>query len=301
VSTALIFPGQASCLDGAGRAWARALPAVDRLLDAAAARMGLPRRSLESPAAATHTARFQPLMAAVSLGIADALAAADVVPSAVAGHSFGEVPAAAAAGCMTADAAMEVAVVRGRLMADAARQQPGGMLAVRATTRAEIDALLAVGRARGSVVVAGRNTTDQWIVSGQHAALAAIEMATSASRIPVEGAWHSPLLCGIAHEYEAVLHRTVQRPPAIPFVSNHAGRVVRDARDLVELLVGQLTRGIDWMDTMASLRALGITRYIICGPAPALTRFVTTLHPGAQVHCVAWPEELTVVIAETCP
>jgi hypothetical protein len=44
---------------------------------------------------------------------------------------------------------------------------------------------------------------------------------------------------------------------------------------------------------MSSLRALGTTNYIICGPSPALARFVVNLHPGAGVHCVAWPEDLT--------
>jgi [acyl-carrier-protein] S-malonyltransferase len=301
VSTAFIFPGQASSLDGAGRAWARAMPAVDRLIDAAAERMDVPRRTLESPAAALHTARFQPLMAAVSLGIVEALEAAGVRPAAAAGHSFGEVPAAAAAGCMAGEAAIEVAVARGRLMADAARQRPGGMVAVRAGSREGVETILAVGRAHGAAVLAGRNTTDQWIVSGEPAALAAIEAAAAVARMPVEGAWHSPLLADIAPAYEAVLRRAVQRSPAIPLVSNHGGRVVQDAHDLVELLVGQLTRGVDWLDTMAALRALGTTEYIICGPAPALTRFVTTLHPGARVHCIAWPEDLAEVLSAVCP
>jgi [acyl-carrier-protein] S-malonyltransferase len=294
---AFIFAGQATAMTGMPKAWSRRSEQTATLLDEAARRAGVPLARLLGPATLSRTALFQPAMTALTLGVARELMAAGLAPDMVAGHSLGELSAAAAAGCMDPEGAVAVAVTRGRLMEREARRRPGGMLAFAAPDRRCAQAVVESGRIHGVANLAGHNMGGQWVVSGERSALAAIAATTATTALAVEGPWHSSLMAAACDEYRAALREAVLHPLSVPLVSSGSGRVVRESGELVEILVGQLTLGVDWVSTMSTLAGSGMTEYVVCGPARLLTRFVTAGHPGCRVHGVEWPEDLERVCA----
>ena len=295
MTTAFLFPGQASALVGMPAEWGRASAPVRRLLEEASRLSGTPLPQMTSPAALARTSRFQPVLTALSTGIARELIGRGVRPDVVAGHSLGELAACAAAGAMRDEAAVGVAVARGRVMEREAARHPGGMLALPPGGRAEADALVTVGSANGVVTVAAHNASDRWVVSGEWSALREIGSRTAATRLAVAGPWHSPLMAGAVDEYRESLRDALTTPPSVPIGCNRTGEVVGDTGSLVELLAGQLTHCVYWAEAMATFRTLGVSRVVICGPGKALRRSVEEALPRAELFIVERPGDLAAV------
>jgi [acyl-carrier-protein] S-malonyltransferase len=292
VTTAFVFPGQATAIVGMPSEWSRRSAHVRRLLDEASWRCDMPVSRMISAAALARTSLFQPVLTALCAGISRELIDRGIRPDVVAGHSLGELAACVAAGAMDAEAAVGVAVVRGRLMEREAARCPGGMLALPPCDRATADAAVAAGSGKGMTSLAAHNAPDRWVVAGEWAALREIESLVSATRLAVAGPWHSPVMADGVVEYRDALRTAVTTRLTVPIVCNASGEEVDDAAALVELLAGQLTRCVRWADSMASLRSAGVTRVVICGPGKALRRFIQEGVPDADVHIVEWPDDL---------
>jgi len=273
MTTAFLFAGQ-----GVDPPWiARDLldrPAARPLVAAAAETTGVDVGKLLARGGRelADTAILQPALVAACLCAAAELAAAGVAPAAVCGHSLGELAAWAAGGRVAAVDAIAAAAVRGRLMAREAARHPGGMVAVRGGA-AELARALAAGRARGSLVLAAENAPDEHVVSGTEPALAAALAAVPATRLPVAGAWHSPAMAGAVDELAAALAAVPARTPRALLVCNRTGALAAPG-DLPALLAGQLVHPVRWVATLRSLRALGVTRYIVVGPGKLLRSLV---------------------------
>jgi len=214
----------------------------------------------------------QPALVAACLGIAAELVAAGVVPAVVCGHSLGEIAAWAAGGHVAASDAIAAAAVRGRLMAREAGRHPGGMVAVRGGA-AEVGCALVTGRAHGSLALAAENAPDEHVVSGTDPALAAVVAAVPSTRLPVAGAWHSPAMAGAVDELSAVLAELPAREPHAVFACNRTGRVAA-SDELPALLAGQLVHPVRWVTVLGTLRALGVTRYVIVGPGKLMRSLI---------------------------
>jgi [acyl-carrier-protein] S-malonyltransferase len=267
--TAWLFPGQGAeaagrLRSGPGRA-TRLLERAGRALEldlVAAVDRGDPRLA--------RTAVAQPTLVALCVGIAQDLEAAGEVAHAVAGHSLGELSAMAAAGCLAAEDAVDLAVERGRLMAEAARESPGGMVALRASDRGEIERLLALARASGRIAVAARNSPTQWVLSGDRRAIGAVAAATPVTVLPTGGAWHSEAMAEAETRWLAVLRGATFRPPRCPLILNRHGRALEVGDDPAALLAGQLTRPVEWWGSIEALARLGVARGRAIGPGQAL-------------------------------
>jgi [acyl-carrier-protein] S-malonyltransferase len=266
--TAWLFPGQGGTLAGA----LRVTPGpVARLLARAGEALGvdLPRLVATGDPRLARTEVAQPALVAVCLGIARELEARDGGPDVVAGHSLGELTAAAFAGYFSDEEAIELAVERGRAMAACARARPGAMAAVRTEDPAEVDRWLARGRARGEAVLAAHNAPTQWVLSGDRGALAAIAETTALTFLATDGAWHSPRMAPAQERWGARLRAARLDPPSRTLILN-CGRAAAPGEDLAALLAGQLTRPIDWVASLRTLQELGVARIVALGPAKAL-------------------------------
>lgn len=292
MTTAFLFPGQASAMVGMPSEWLRRSTHVRRLLEEGSRRCQVPASKLISAAALARTSLFQPVLTALCTGISRELIDRGVRPDLVAGHSLGELAACAAGGAMRAEDAVGVAVTRGRLMEREAARRPGGMLALPPGDRATAEAAVAAGCAKGVTSLAAHNAPDRWVVAGEWAALQEIESRTPATRLAVAGPWHSPVMADGIAEYRDALRAAITMPLSVPMVCNRSGAIVEDAAALVELLAGQLTHYVRWADSMASLRSSGVTRIVICGPGKALRRFVQEGVPEADVQIVERPDDL---------
>jgi [acyl-carrier-protein] S-malonyltransferase len=194
-------------------------------------------------------------------------------PDLMAGHSLGEITALVAAGAIGAEDGLRLVAARGRLMQEAAEETgDGGMLAVRARDRAPVEE---VGAAAG-VSIANDNAPDQLVLSGAVAALDEAERLlrerkVRAKRLPVAGAFHSPLMEPAVEPFRELAERVDVRDPRVPVLSCVTAAPFQDVRgQLVQAIVSP----VRWTDVMSALHDLGATRYVETGPGRVLTNLV---------------------------
>jgi len=185
-----------------------------------------------------------------------------------AGHSLGELPALVAAGALEASAGLRLAVVRGRLMEEASAVRPGGMVAalggsdeVVRKVAGEFELTLANDNAPGQMVLSG----DAEKVGEARKALRA--EGAKAIRLPVAGAFHSPLMEPAVPGYREILEATEFTPVAGAFSCITAAPF----GDVRADLLSALTEPVRWRDTLGALAAAGATTFLETGPGDILT------------------------------
>jgi [acyl-carrier-protein] S-malonyltransferase len=204
-----------------------------------------------------------------------------VEPDVMAGHSLGEIAALAAAGAVTAEDGLRLVAARGRLMQEAAeRADDGGMMAVRARERASVERVAE----EGGLTVANDNAPDQLVLSGPDDGLAAAEQqlreaGVRAKRLPVAGAFHSPLMEPAVEPFRAVVLETELREPRVPVLSCVTAEPFDDVR---ERLVQALTHPVRWLDVMRALEERGVTSFVETGPGRVLANLVRKSLDGVE-------------------
>jgi malonyl CoA-acyl carrier protein transacylase len=213
-----------------------------------------------------ESTRFaQPAIFCASITAYDAL---DLQPGVAAGHSLGELAALAAAGVIDRDDALELVVLRGRLMAEA--DDTGSMLALVGATEEEAREIAA----HAGVTVANDNAPGQVVLSGTREQLATAEEdardhGRRALKLNVAGAFHSPLMEPAVEPFRAALEKVELGEPRFPVVSCASTRPFEDPR---KELAAALTSPVRWRETMLVLAGEGCTRYVEVGPGKVLAR-----------------------------
>ncbi|WP_329102918.1 acyltransferase domain-containing protein [Micromonospora sp. NBC_01699] len=218
------------------------------------------------------TARTQPLLVAAALLAAEHLPMYDV--SLTAGHSVGELGAAALAGVLPAEAAITLAGVRGREMAAACALEPTGMAAL---LGGDPEQVIAAIEAHG-LYPANLNGAGQIVAAGavdRLEKLAAEPPAGSRVRLlQVAGAFHSPYMAPAEQALAGIAAGIVPTDPVRLLLSNLDGAAVNHGRDMLQRLVRQVTAPVRWDLCMATLADLGVTGVIELPPAGTLAGLV---------------------------
>jgi [acyl-carrier-protein] S-malonyltransferase len=194
-------------------------------------------------------------------------------PDLMAGHSLGEISALVAAGALEAEDGLRLVTARGRLMQEAAEETgDGGMLAVRARDRAPVDQIAA----EADVSIANDNAPDQLVLSGSLAALDEAErllreQKVRAKRLPVAGAFHSPLMEPAVEPFRRLAEGIEVREGRVPVLSCVTAAPFQDVRGQ---LVQAITHPVRWTDVVSTLHELGATSYVETGPGRVLTNLV---------------------------
>ncbi|PSK61779.1 Malonyl CoA-acyl carrier protein transacylase [Micromonospora sp. MH33] len=271
---AVLSPGQGSQKPGFLTPWLD-LPGAAERLRSWSALAGVDLLHLGTEADADEikdTARTQPLLVAAALLAGEHLAMQDV--AVVAGHSVGELGAAALAGVLPAEAAVTLAGVRGREMAAACALEPTGMAAV---LGGDPDEVLAALDAHG-LYPANRNGAGQIVAAGAVTGLEklAAEPPTRARVImlKVAGAFHTPYMAPAEAALAEVAAGITPADPARILLSNLDGGAVADGREMVQRLVRQVTAPVRWDLCMRTLADLGVTGVIELPPAGTLAGLV---------------------------
>jgi [acyl-carrier-protein] S-malonyltransferase len=222
------------------------------------------------------TAITQPLIVALSLLAYEHLSREIDVPAdaAVAGHSVGELAAAAVAGVLSAEDAVALAAVRGAEMAKACAAEPTGMAAVMLGDPDLVVAWLA----DHGLAAANRNGAGQIVASGAADAIATIVEepleGTKVRALKVAGAFHTAYMAPAERALRAYAEDITPADPTRPLLSNADGAVVTSGADYLERLVNQVTSPVRWDLTMDGLVALGVTSTLELPPAGTLTGLV---------------------------
>ncbi|MGO2023082.1 MAG: ACP S-malonyltransferase [Brachybacterium tyrofermentans] len=293
---AIVCPGQGAQKPGFLSPW-RELPGVEQTVASLseAAGVDLLRHGTESDADTLRdTAVAQPLLVAAGIVAAAQLNADGDLPGAdvIAGHSVGELTAAALAGVLSDEDAMRLVAVRSQAMATAAAAEPTGMAAVVGGFRDEVLAAIE----RHGLHPANINSAAQIVAAGSLDAIAALreDGPAKARVIPLQvaGAFHTPFMAGAREELTAFTPSLSPTDPTVPLVSNASGEVVTEGSRYLDLIVTQVASPVDWEACMATLRDRGVTAMIEVAPAGTLTGLAKRDLKGIALANLNTPDDL---------
>jgi malonyl CoA-acyl carrier protein transacylase len=204
-------------------------------------------------------------------------------PAYMAGHSLGEISALVAAGALEAEDGLRLVAARGRLMQEAAEETgDGGMLAVRARDRAPVEEVAAAT----GLSLANDNAPDQLVLSGASAALDEAERVLGerkvrAKRLPVAGAFHSPLMEPAVEPFRELVSQIRVSEPDIPVMSCVSAAPFEDIRGQ---LVEAITRPVRWTGVLRALQAHGATQFVETGPGRVLSGLTRKTLDGVEAE-----------------
>ena len=178
---------------------------------------------------------------------------------------MGEYAAAHVAGSLGLVDAARLVAERDRLMGEASRENPGGMIAVIGADAREI--LTAVQAFDGAVVAANFNTPRQIVLSGNKGALEEVAQSVKGKKRPLDvtGGFHSPLMQGAAVAMDGLLAEVTLEDPRIPMVSGMDGAVLAKADDVRLALRDQMLSPVRWVAVVERLEALGVEEVVEAG------------------------------------
>ncbi len=293
----LLFPGQGSQRPGMGRDWFVRFPSAFSLLEAMGAALPDPAAfsdALNSGAHADAAAQAkkrlgrtdiaQPAIGAVSIGMWSVLQDFGVTGEVFCGHSYGELCALHAAGRIERDAFVRLSAARGRWMAEAALQSPGGMIAV----LAEEAFLKELCRNIDALVLANRNAPRQQVLSGP---LDAVERAKAfcdargirSIRLPVSAAFHSPAMRPAVDRFLESLRLETIHPSDGMVLSNADGTPFPEEADALRIrLADQIASTVDFVSCIQFMQDRGIDIFLEVGPKTVLSGLVREMTAGGS-------------------
>lgn len=306
----LLFPGQGSQKPGMAKDLVDSFPEARQVFDSVDSALGTSLSTLcfNGPAdelTATHNA--QPALlthgAAVWAVVKDKLRAH---VRAAAGHSLGEFSAYHAAGSLSLGSAAKLVRRRGELMHQAGVARPGTMAALLGSMTESVDSMCDKASAdKGIVVPANYNSPEQIVVSGEVSAVERVmELAKEAGakraiRLPVAGAFHSPLMAPAAEGLEAALAESELADPSFPVYSNVTANAVTSGDEAGGLLVRQLTSPVRWVDLIRNLAAAyPEALYVEMGPGSVLTGLLPRIVPGLRGQACGTPGDVEKLLAQ---
>ena len=308
MAKAFVFPGQGSQFPGMCRdlydahAEAREIcQAADRLLGFSLTDVmfngtadDLKQTRVTQPAVFLHSVVAQRLMTIER-------------PDMVAGHSLGEFSALVACGALRFEDALLLVSARAQAMQAACEANPGTMAAVLGLDDKKVEEVCAtitkngVNRAlaaenhqspitnAGTVVAANYNCPGQVVISGEvdaiDAACVALKEAGArrALRLPVGGAFHSPLMQPAAEDLAAAIKRTDFHRPFCPIYQNVTAQASMEPELIRENLLKQLTAPVRWTQSVQNMIADGATEFYEFGPGDVLKGLIRKINPEVQV------------------
>jgi [acyl-carrier-protein] S-malonyltransferase len=235
------------------------------------------------------TAITQPLIVAMGLVAARQLEFGTVL---VAGHSIGEVTAAAIAGVLTDEQAITFAARRGQAMAAACQASDTGMAAA---LGGDPETVVAAIIARG-LTPANRNGAGQIVAAGAREAIQDLVAhppeGVRFRLLPVAGAFHTDYMRSAEVNLREVAAEIGPVDPRQTLLSNADGTAVTDGRTVLARLVAQVTRPVRWDLCLNTMRELGVRATIELPPAKALTGIAKRELAGVQLLPLKVPDDL---------
>ncbi|AKJ13430.1 ACP S-malonyltransferase [Streptomyces incarnatus] len=300
----LVAPGQGAQTPGFLTPWLELPGAADRVAAwSDAIGLDLAHYGTQADADAIRdTAVAQPLLVAAGILSAAALGArtsaadavgTEIAPGAVAGHSVGEITAAAFAGVLDDIAALSLVRKRGLAMADAAAVTETGMSALLGgdpeTSVAHLEKL--------GLTPANINGAGQIVAAGTLEQLAALsedkpEGVRKVVPLKVAGAFHTHHMAPAVETLAKAAAELTPADPKVRYVSNKDGRAVATGAEVLQRLVGQVASPVRWDLCMETFKELGVTALIEVCPGGTLTGLAKRALPGVKTLALKTPDDL---------
>ncbi|MCL2315548.1 MAG: SDR family NAD(P)-dependent oxidoreductase, partial [Actinomycetia bacterium] len=234
-------------------------------------------------AAVTDTRHAQPLLGLLDSGLAGLLTQFGIVPDAVAGHSYGELPALAYAGVIDPDDLVGLSAARAEAILGAVGEDPGAMVAIRQPQ----EATRALLEGRQDIWAVNLNAPDQVVIGGPTLAVDVLSSilkgrSIHAQRLDVACAFHTPLLAGADAAFAETLAHVRLRPPMLPVWSNTTAEPYpSEPAAIAARLAEHLVKPVRFSDELEAMRADGVRVFLEAGPGHVLTGLVSATLPDA--------------------
>ncbi|MGH7882513.1 MAG: ACP S-malonyltransferase, partial [Candidatus Dormibacteraceae bacterium] len=290
---AILFPGQGVQRPGMGRRLYEHYPVARKVLIQSEEILQLPVRRLcfEGPSSELNrTEILQPCVMAVCWAAYEIYRQSYGMEGVkvMAGHSLGEFTALAAAGSISWETALLLVKERGQIMSQTVTDRPGGMIAIVGLSESQVEEIRLRSSAQGRLYLANRNAENQFVLSGEMAAIQEAErlaLAAGARRaliltIPLPA--HSPLMEAAGNAFKAVLEHMPVEMPNFPLLANATGQAIASIADLKQELTHHLLKPVDWARTMVSLHTLQVKTVVELGPGRVLASLAAKHLPGVD-------------------
>ena len=211
-----------------------------------------------------------------------------VKPDAVAGHSLGEFSALVVAGALSFEDGLKLVSKRALAMQACCEQQPGGMAAILGMEDEVVEKCC--NTIDGVVVAANYNSPGQIVISGANEAVdKACEQlkeagARRALRLPVGGAFHSPLMEPARVELEKAIAEVEFHTPSCPIYQNVDAQPQSDSEVIKRNVIAQLTAPVRWTQSAKNMIADGIDTYTELGPGNVLQGLIKKVNAEVEVE-----------------
>lgn len=215
----------------------------------------------------------------------------DFKPEMVAGHSLGEFSALVAAGALSFEEGLTLVSKRALAMQKACQMQPSTMAAILGLPDDVIEKVCA--SIDEVVVAANYNCPGQLVISGSIEGVdKACELlkeagAKRALRLPVGGAFHSPLMEPARAELQMAIDKAVVTTPICPVYQNVDARPYTDPVQIKRNMIAQLTAPVRWTQTAENMIADGATSFTELGPGAVLCGLVKKVNKDMDAVAIS--------------
>ena len=286
--TAFVFPGQGAQFSGMGKELYDAYPEARTMMQRANEVLGfnLTEVMFEGTDEALRQTRVtQPAIFLHSIVAARLMTT--LSPDMVAGHSLGEFSALVAAEALHWEDGLRLVSQRAQAMQEACELQPGTMAAVLALADDKVAEVC--GSIEDIVVAANFNCPGQVVISGSlsgvDAACKALKEAGAkrALKLPVGGAFHSPLMQPAAERLQAAIMATTFHAPKCPVYQNVSAKAEMDKDTIQRQVLEQLTSPVRWTQSVQQMIADGAATFYEFGPGDVLKGLIRKINPEVDI------------------
>lgn len=288
MSKALVFPGQGAQYVGMGQELYDSRKDIKDLMDSANDILGYDILSIMFSGADEDLKKTSVTQPAIFIHSVAAVKAINALGAQmVAGHSLGEFSALVANGVLSFEDGLRLVYERAQAMQDACDTNPSSMAAILGLEDALVEDICA--QVDGIVVPANYNCPGQLVISGETAAvekacgLLKEAGAKRALLLPVNGAFHSPLMQSAQDRLAAAIENTKFRKATLPVYQNITTSAVTDADEIKKNLIAQLTGPVKWTQSVQNMIKDGAELFVEVGPGKTLQGLIKKIDPSVSV------------------